>query len=1191
MKNRHYISMFFGLMLPVGLAAQDWTPPTVTGQELELNDTVYAFNVQANLFLNGNGTRQTCVAGEGIALYITQNADGTYKLGTPTDTTDAGAMKYVYYEDFQRSFIGGNPDNAHLNWTIEAQGDGIYYIRPDKNDPDYGEDILPDMWMGWMNDGTDIIYPLIDQYAYTEGIAWKFVGKEEYAVYSLDKALSDAMATCQEYGLDFAGALAVYNNEASTDAEKQAALDVLEEEIYQYRVEHATIDDPVEMSSLLVNPSFDDPVGSSTSDIPGWTQEPVGSFNVPTDGDVVSDDVTIIKRWTGGNLSFSDANIFQAVAGAPDGKYQLEVEYLCIDQEPLNPDSLSGKDPNDYSVTGNYLYAETALGTEKVLLSSNDRWASKVITLDFFVTDGNFVVGVEMKNSTANWFKLGGFKITYYGKDAAKDQLQIIVDRAKHADTTLVMNQGYHAKLQELVKTSEDYIANGATTPQFTEMMATLTQAIADAEENAQAYVEFGEVYDAANEVINNFEGDPTDELFALSDYIFEVEEANVLTTYPYDTEELRAVIDKLDALAQAAEHSLVVEGEDVTSYIVNPSFTEQDKGWTIERNEATKMTFTQDLVDIEGVCDISQTLQGMPNGVYEMTVQAYQRNDWWMEKVDTAWAAGKADSLRALVHSYAYLNDNEVRVKHAFDDAIDNPDFPYDGTPGSYNDSPAFPGVRTNSITKAMMPEQPAGARAYFDKGYYTNTVRAFVIDGTLTFGIRNTGDQGGRRGMVDNFQIKYVGKDLDLALELLKERLDSVEKYLDKKMIGTIKTRINDAYNEGTALLGQGESADFDAVIEVVNELATAADGAEESIEAFELLKHANEVAAADLAYEGVTGTESGKSLQTEYDTYKAAYQAESEDLTPEKVNEVVAEYKELAMAAKIEKGIKNGDDLTYILSNPSYEDQFGLGEGVNGVYNAPWGWTFCIDSVVCTKAEDMNAAGLNNFTSPDQNVLCTDGEWGYCMQTGDFPDVYMYQVVKGLPAGTYKVTVDMVVPNDNNDYRLAGQRLYVNDIAQYYGWDYEYEESVLDQLHPEELFRTYGGYDEVDAQNNGDDGDKGPLNRLEVQVYIEDGDSLVLGVRTDGHWEATYKRVADPEGFNNCGWCKFDNMRLSCVALGEDVTSVEDAVGKDLQVVDRKYYTVDGIQTDGLKRGVNIVRLQYEDGTFETKKVVVK
>lgn len=1191
MKNRHYFSMFFGLMLPMGLAAQDWTPPTVTGQELELKDTIYVFNVQANRFLNGNNTKQTCVAEEGIALYITQNADGTYRLGTPTDTTDAGAMKYVYYEDNQRAFIGGDVENAHLNWNIEAQGDGTYYIRSDKADPDFGEDYFPEMWTGWMNDGTDIVYPLLDEYGYPEGIVWKFVGKEEYAVYTLDKSLSDAMATCKEYGIDFAGALDVYNNEASTDVEKQAALDILEEEIYQWRVEHATIDNPVEMNGLLVNYDFDQDWVKDTKDIPGWTQEPANTFAY--DNQITSEDQFSIGRWVGGDHTFSDAKFYQIVDGAPEGKYQLTVEYICIDQEPLNPES-DGKAENDYSVTGNTLYVKTALGTESVNLSSNDRWGVKTATLDFFLTDGNFETGVEMMNSTANWFKLGSFKITYYGKDAAKDQLQVIVDRAKEAENTLSMNQSYRDKLQELVGTSEEYITNGATVPQFTEMMTALSQAIADAEENAQAYVDFAEAYESANEVLNNFAGDePTDELFALSDYIIEVEEANVLTTYPYNTEELQAVVDKLNLLAQSAEHSIVAEGEDVTAYITNPSFADESKGWTIVlENEDRPVKFSQGLMELDATaCDVSQTLLGMPNGVYEMTVQAYQRTDWWMEKVDTAWYNGKGDSLRALVHSYAYLNDNEVRVKHAFDDAIDNPDFPYDGTPGSYFDSPNFPGIRTNSLTKAMMPEAPIGAKVYFDKGYYTNTVRAFVIDGTLTFGIRNHGDQGSRRGMVDNFQIKYVGKDLNLALELLQERLDSVEKYLDKKMVGTIKTRINDAYNEGTALIGQGENADFDAVIEVVNALVVAADGAEESIEAFELLKHANEVVATDLAYEGVAATESGQSLQVEYDTYNAAYQSESEDLTTEKINEVVADYKQLAMAAKIEKGIKDGDDLTYILSNPSYEDQFGLGESVNGVYNAPWGWTFCIDSVVCTKAEDMNAAGLNNFTSPDQNVLCTDGEWGYCMQTGNFPDVYMYQVVKGLPAGTYQVTVDMVVPNDNEDYRLAGQRLYANNIAQYYGWDYEYNEDMLNELHPEELFRTFGGFDEVDTQNNGDNGDKGPLNRLEVKVYIEEGDSLVLGVRTDGHWEATWKRASAPEGFNNCGWCKFDNVRFSCVALGKDVSSVEDAVAKDQQVVDRQYYTVDGIRTDGLKKGVNIVRLQYEDGTFVTKKVVVK
>ncbi len=1188
MKNRHYFSLFFGLMLPVGLAAQDWTVPTVTGQELELNDTLYMFNVQANQFLNGNASKQTNVAEEGIALYITQNGDGTYQLGTPTDTTDTGEMKYVYYEDNQRAFIGGEPGRTHLNWTIEAQADGTYYFAPDKADLDFGEDYFPDMWAGWQNDGTDIVYPLLDMYAYQEGIVWKFVGKEEYAVYVLDKALSDAMATAKEYGLDYSAALAVYNNEASTSEEKQAALDVLEEAIYQYRIEHATIDNPIEVSSLLQNYDFDENWVQNSSDIPGWTQEPAGSF---TYDNTIGTDPHSIGRWQFDDQTFSDAKIYQIVENAPEGKYQLKVIYTCIDQNPSNPES-DGKDPEDYSVTGNTLYVKTALGTETANLSSNMRWGEIEATIDFFITDGTFETGVEMLNSTANWFKLGKFEITYYGKDAAKDQLQVIVDRAKAFNKSV--NKSYTDKLQELITTSEGYIANGATVPQFTEMMTALTEAIADAEENAQAYVDFNDMYFKADSIFNELSETITDEVMALADYIYGEFEGGydidaIRTQYPYDTETLMGIVNQMDFLAQSAEHSLVEEGADVTEYIVNPSFTEGSNGWTVGFDEE-KVHFENDVVAIDDVNgEISQTLLGMPNGVYELTVQGFQRNDWWIEKIDTAWYNGYADSLRALVHSYIFLNDEVQRVKHAFDDAIDNPDVPYDGDGIEYGVS--WSAIRSNVLTKAMMPNSTAGAKTYFDFGYYKNTVRAFVIDGTLTFGIRNEGDQGGHWGCVDNFQIKFVGKDLDLALELLEERLVTVVPYLDKQMNGTIKTRITESYNTGTALLEQGENADFDAVIEVVNALATAADGAEESIEAFELLKHANEVAATDLAYEGVAETESGQELQTEYDTYNAAYQSESSDLTVEKINEVVAEYKELAMAAKIETGIEAGEDLTFILSNPSYEDQFGLGEGVNGVYNAPWGWTFCIDSIVCTKAEDMNAAGLNNFTSPDQNVLCTDGEWGYCMQTGDFPDVYMYQVVKGLPAGTYQVTVDLVVPNNNYDYKLAGQRLYVNNVAQYYGWESEYDETMLDQLHPEEVSRTFGGYDEVVVEENGDNGDKGPLNRLTVKVYIEEGEDLTLGVRTDGHWEATWKRASAPEGFNNCGWCKFDNMRLSCLALDEDVTGVEETVANGLQVVGQQFFTVDGIQTDGLKKGVNIVRTQYEDGTTVTKKVIVK
>ena len=252
-------------------------------------------------------------------------------------------------------------------------------------------------------------------------------------------------------------------------------------------------------------------------------------------------------------------------------------------------------------------------------------------------------------------------------------------------------------------------------------------------------------------------------------------------------------IVNQMDFLAQSAEHSLVEEGTDVSGYIVNASFTDKGEGWDITIPE-DKIHFEQDLVwldDSQG--DISQTLLGMPNGVYELSVQALNRNDWNFENLDSLWYIGKQDSLRECVRTYLFLNDSQKRVKHAFDDGFNEDFLPENVNTEGWSDWDIRNGVKTN----VMMPNTSTGARKYFDKGYYVNTIQAFVIDGTLTFGIHH---EGGNWACVDSFSIKYVGKDLDLALELLQERLDSVEKYLDKQMIGTIKTRITESYNTGS-------------------------------------------------------------------------------------------------------------------------------------------------------------------------------------------------------------------------------------------------------------------------------------------------------------------------------------------------------------------------------------------------------
>lgn len=159
MKNKHYFTLLFATLLsPIGAAATSWTPadrnrPGAENRRL----TRHAYNVKANGFLNANSTQTTVVTDEGLPLFITSSTNNTYLLGT---TADEGlTYTYIYYEDNQTSKAGGEAGRTHLNWTIEAQSDGTYYIRPDKADENYGEDYFPDMWMGWKNSGTDVIYP------------------------------------------------------------------------------------------------------------------------------------------------------------------------------------------------------------------------------------------------------------------------------------------------------------------------------------------------------------------------------------------------------------------------------------------------------------------------------------------------------------------------------------------------------------------------------------------------------------------------------------------------------------------------------------------------------------------------------------------------------------------------------------------------------------------------------------------------------------------------------------------------------------------------------------------------------------------------------------------------------------------------------------------------------------------------
>ena len=252
------------------------------------------------------------------------------------------------------------------------------------------------------------------------------------------------------------------------------------------------------------------------------------------------------------------------------------------------------------------MYAVTSLGTSEVNLSSNDRWGVAQATLTFFITDGKLEVGVEMLNSTANWFRLGDIQLTYYGKDAIKDELQTIVDKAKTINSG--MNQTYRDNLDKVIAEAEGFISEGASVPDMTAKAEELNAVMDAAMENVEAYATLERTYEIGDSILNVLEGEVNDDIEALAAYMDEIDITTILATYPYTTPELGEIIDKLDLLTQSAQHSLITEGTDVTEFITNPSFADGLNGWTVE-GDATKIVTENDLIAMDGiVCDVGQS-------------------------------------------------------------------------------------------------------------------------------------------------------------------------------------------------------------------------------------------------------------------------------------------------------------------------------------------------------------------------------------------------------------------------------------------------------------------------------------------------------------------------------------------------------------------------------------------------------
>ena len=1075
------IAMLMTTVVPA--QADEIEKPRPADCQLESGASYYLFLSGAEQFLSATGLEPT-LANSGSTILFESASDDEWTLKGPN------GYLYVGFD-----FVGCDTSDPDLGgyWYVEKQSTGAYRLRPSKNDPLLSWADYPDMWMGLSFETWMMAPVLTEQQGF---IDWYVVAEADYPAFNSKQLLYNIIIELQGYGYDVASLVAIYNtatDKATLDAAIASVADILDE----LRFENASEEHPYDATARYMrNADLTENWVSDGHDVPGWTMVPayfcgMGELDAPG---FYSDNKTL-GSWSEG--AFGDNKVYQELIQMRDGKYRLGNYGLWIRHTGEDGDPIEGA--YIYAKVGDKLFREPLPDTG---------WWPGLAQVTFECRTGNAEVGIMFEGTNVGQCVILDFKLEYLGDDPVTERLATLIANSQSLIDEDAIYSGYSQMLADDIKTANELLGGNDTEAQeahFSLFLAHYETAL----QNKEAYDVLNDLLIQAMTALTLGDSDP---IFDLADYIDENQLETKAESHAFDNEQLQEILTTLASLLEKAKNSVIAPGTDVTDLLINGHF-DTTGGWTATMGD---FSINRDLHILEkwwGDWKAEQVLTNVPNGTYRMQIQGFKWCSWDWAQSEADWLAGDQTPTSG-VTSKIRLNNDEATIQNVW-------------ACGPTDIKEGYAGANY------YVPDNADRAKLFFDLGLYENTVETTVTDNTLKveFDCSNSGFWN----CFTNLRLTYVGVDINAAKETLSSLVEKAEEYLLYTMAGSVRKAIEEAKADGEALVGDSD-ASYEQVNATILKLQRLFKAADASIKDYEHLASMLKMAKDVLDDESIAATEAGQELKALYETTLADYNSDYPSLDREGVAAVISKLEELISKAKQGAGFKEGDDITRLIANASFENTIGQDEEMVGgaVHNLPYGWSMRVAGKECYTAQDMYDAGVNSWTAIEENKYTTDGQYSYCLLSAPTPDCYLYQSIKGLPAGTYRVTVDMNVPTDETTSRLTGQRLLVNNVAQYYGKAEQYDQTKLDELHSDEASRTFAGYDELNANASGDAGDMLIEHTLTVEANIAEGESLVLGVRTDSHYDAMNIDYGEV-GWDCRGRYKIDNFRLYCVSLG--------------------------------------------------------
>ena len=1175
----------------------------------------YLYNVDAQKFFTEGNAWGTQASVGSTGLKVAFIPDGDYPAAYLFNdyAVSKSAWKYVFFDNENQMFVDLG-SQLNYRWGVEENGNTfrLYAASEENGNPGWEDTTDEDgntvahpayragLYVGW--DAASTSTAMVPYLAEGEGhcINWAFVTKDVYAAYEAEigvyqaaEALKAAYEDVKAKGFtDIAAYEALYANEAATKAELEAAVTALNEAFVEWGKGHASVENPADMTSMIVNPHFDN--GDATT---GWSGDAFGRGGTVSDGaehyNKNYDTYQTIKglpagvyavgvnayyrtgdyggtaenHWLNNDAASKYAKLYAKVG---DNTYEMSIANVMSGAQAENQNQgdieVSYTDPETEEVKT--VYVPNTMATADYYFHTLNQYANKLlVAVD---ESGELTIGVKKTSQVGNdWSMFDDFSLTYYGTGADAAELFLNESLKNYGDVEIEEGQIY----TEFYLDEYNAVLNAQHSASSLEEVTVQLNAIDGAYKALMNNIELWNTWKAKVVEGSTYVANPIYEnlpaIGDLGDYTeFDaevIEEERALTNEELETE-IKKIEDMINEVQRQAKGD-IKPGDDVTRFMKNPGFDDdkdidysQAEGWTYVKNHNSgnfvrgplgqgNKDLMEQALGYMNYCfeswhchdfDLYQEVGGLPAGVYEISVQGYVRCE------ASGYTRGDLESpLLKNVPIWVYINNSLNSFPDVYSEQRDGWEYT------------TVEDWTVETINDYDYPNSMGGAAQCFAHDMYKKSAFGLIKEDGEVFRVGVKGKMDTDWWVIwDNFKLTYRGFDPEYVKPALEDALLTIN--LDQAMG-------EDVYAKAVALQTAAQEAiasnDGEAMFKVLSDIYDVADEIRESVEMFAQLETALgdlngaiSASKADQATKDAANTLAG-TIAGGLENHTLA-NADVTDLRAQ-VDEMITK---LGIPADYPEASDENPKTFLVIKNPSYD------EGVSGWNGDAAAWS----------GDGLNA-----------EIFGKDFDY--------------YQDIVGLPAGTYQVNVQGFYRAGSaaNDYASWTEAPDEDNNAFIYGASILNGDTIVSSKPMARLASGagadfYGAEGFVTVQEATDDeAGLAVANTMtaasydfEIGKYMNAGPIVKLA-------EGATLRIGLKKTTNlTDNWTLWDNWTLLYFGANSSKVADEDASGirelDNAPALSVEFFTLDGRKANAAQKGIMIQKTTLGNGAIIVRKV---